>query len=251
MRYSKYVQSDLNGIFHSVKCDLKKGHNVLFAGTPCQVSGLRAYIGKPYSDQLTTVDLVCHAVPSPQIWKDYIKYIEQRYKSKVRSALFRDKKWGWSKCKETFLLSNNKTLTRRTYDDLYFQLYTVRESCSNCKFTNLNRVGDITIGDFWGWGKNHKEFNDDKGISLVLINTTKGQILFNGIKDSVHYVESSVTECMQPQLNTPIVLNPRREDFIADYKAHGFEYVGKKYADLGIKSRVIQLLRDIKNRISK
>lgn len=251
LRYSKYVQSDLSGIFHAVKNDLKNGYNVLFTGTPCQVSGLRAYIGKTYKDNLTTVDLVCHAVPSPQIWQDYIKYIERRYKSKVISALFRDKKWGWSKCKETFWLSNNKILTRRTYDDLYFQLYTVRESCANCKFTNLNRVGDITIGDFWGWGKKHQEFDDDKGLSLVLINTIKGQNIFNDIKDFVHFAESSVTECLQPQLNTPIVLNPQRQNFIADYKAYGFEYVGKKYADLGLTSQIIQLLRDIKKGLLK
>lgn len=251
LRFSKYVQSDVEGIFASVKNDLKNGLKVLFVGTPCQVSGLKSYIGKKYAENLTVIDLVCHAVPSPKVWADYVNYIEKKYNSKITSALLRDKKFGWSKCYETFKLSSSKILTRRTYDDLYFSLYTVRESCSNCKFTNLNRAGDITIGDFWGWNKKRTEFNDDKGVSLVLLNTPKGKSLFERVKKNIYFMESDTTECLQPQLCYPIVLNSRRNEFIADYKNHGFEYVGKKYADLGLKSNIIKFLRKIKRRILK
>ena len=251
LRYSKYVQSDISGIFNSIKDDLKNGDKVLFSGTPCQVYGLKSCIGKKYAENLLTIDLVCHAVPSPKIWEDYVRFIEKKYNSKIVGALLRDKKFGWSKCYETFKLASGKVLTRRTFDDLYFSLYTVRESCSNCRFTNLDRVGDITIGDFWGWNKNRAEFNDDKGVSLVLINTPKGSFVFEKAKHIIYYIESNTAECLQPQLRTPIVLNPRRNEFIADYKKRGFEYVGKKYADLGIKSELIKFLKGIKRKIFK
>lgn len=106
-RGSKYVQSDLTGIFRQVKNDLKTGHTVLFSGTPCQTSGLHSYVGKKLRENLVLVDIVCHGVPSPYIWRDYITYLEKKYKDTISYVNFRDKEeYGWKEHKETFKFVN-------------------------------------------------------------------------------------------------------------------------------------------------
>ena len=246
MRLSKYVQSDLRGVFKRIKEDLRNGKQVLFTGTGCQVAGLKSYIGEKLSTNLITIDLVCHGVPSPKIWSDYLAYLEKRYKGKIEEACFRNKKYGWKSSYETFIIKG-KEYKRRTSNSLYFSHYSVRESCANCPYTNLRRVGDITIGDFWGWENSHDTFNDNKGISLILINTPKGISVFDDIKDQMDIIESHITESIQPQLQRPITLHPMRAQFIKDYTQNGFVFIGKKYADLGWKFELKRILRELKH----
>ena len=123
-----------------------------------------------------------------------------------------------------------------------------RRSCGICHFTNLQRPSDITIGDFWGWQKVDPEFNaDDKGVSLVLINTLKGQKLFEEIKEHIHYIQTDTQHCLQPNLQHPSVIHSKRNDFEKDYIRHGFVCVAKKYGNLGWKYEVLDKLRKIKN----
>ncbi len=248
LRYSKYVQSDVRLSFGSVRNDLEKGLPVMFTGTPCQVAGLRAYLRKHYQN-LTTVDLVCHGVPSPKIWQDYIDYLKKRYRSELVEVRFRNKKYGWNSCWETFKFANGKFLKRTTSNDMYFSLLSIRESCSNCPYTNMNRVGDISIGDFWGW--KGEKFNDNKGISLVFVNSDNGKVIFEKIRVIADIVESNINDCLQPQLIKPITLNPRREEFISDYKRKGFLYVAKKYSDMRLKIMLRRFLSNIKYVIRK
>ena len=235
-RFSKYVQSDLRGIFCKVKDDIKSGKQILFTGTPCQIAGLKSYI--KYSNMadagnLLTIDLVCHGVPSPKIWDDYLCFLEKKHKEAVEIVRFRDKTFGWASHIESFKFKNGTIIHAKTFRELFYKHYIVRKSCSNCPFTNLKRTGDITIGDFWGWFKFYSIYNDNKGILLILINTIKGKELFNSISNKIYFVKSNIDNCLQPQLLNPIKLPRDRAVFEQDYLKRGFTYVAKKYSDLG------------------
>ena len=251
MRYSKYVQSDMSGVYHKVREDLGKQRKVMFTGTPCQVAGLRAYIGNGVlSNNLLTVDLICHGVPSPEIWKDYLSYLERKNNSELSLALFRDKRKGWKSCHEYFRFADGTEEYRTTSNLLFFSHLSVRESCSQCPYTNYMRVGDITIGDFWNGYQNYERFTDNKGANVLFLNSTKGEEIFNKVKEVLYHIEITEKDAWQEQLSAPIELNTRREDFIRDYERHGFRYVGKKYADLGIRHVIRRFLGGIKRRLS-
>lgn len=245
LRGSKYSQSDITGVYEAIKNDLLLGEKVLFTGTPCQVAGLKAYIPKRLQGNLLSIDLVCHAVPSPAIWNAYVKWIENRYNDRVIETDFRNKKFGWHSHFETFKLEHKiKEICRFTYRYFFYEHLSVRKSCSNCKFTNLNRPGDLTIGDFWGWEKFHTEWNDNKGVNLLLVNTEKGKNIFENVKNqSLLVIESNTTECLQPQLIAPIKINNNQEKFTEDFLNYGFEYVGKHYGDLSFTFQIKRIIR--------
>lgn len=245
---SKYVQSDLNTVFKQVKTDLENNQYVMFSGTPCQTAGLRAFLKLTgvNIDKLFLIDIVCHGVPSPYFWRDYIDYIERKNKQKVIEVNFRDKtKFGWTAHKESFKLEDTYTYT---YTYTFYQHIMFRRSCGVCHFTNLKRPSDITIGDFWGWQKVNPEFNaDDKGVSLVLLNTEKGKNLFELIKSEINFIKTDTKYCMQPNLQHPSVIHPKRDEFEKDYIKYGFVYVAKKYVNLGWKYKVLDSLKKVKN----
>ena len=231
---SKYVQSDMNTIFGQVKNDLKQGLFVLFSGTPCQTSGLRSYLSifKMDMTKLYICDIVCHGVPSPYYWRDYLAYIERKQGMKAVSVNFRDKtKLGWTAHKESFTFANGKTYT---YTYTFYKHIMFRHSCGICHFANLQRPSDITIADFWGWEKVDSCINaDDKGVSLVMVNSLQGRRLFDEVKESIRFIQTDVKHCLQPNLQYPSVIHPKRDAFERDYLRYGFVYVGKKYGDMG------------------
>lgn len=244
---SKYVQSDLSNIFLQVKEDLKNGLIVLFSGTPCQTSGLNSFIGKKLREKLILVDIVCHGVPSPYIWKDYLSYLEKKYNSKIIQLDFRNKKYGWSSHIETYKLKNKMVITGTTFTYMFFQHYMLRESCGVCHFTNTIRPSDITLADFWGWEKSVPEFNkDNKGCSLVLCNTSKGLSLFEQCKDKIDSIKVSINDCLQPNLKRPSEIHPERINFEKDYSKKGFNFVLKKYGNVGWMFK----LRNLKNKVT-
>lgn len=246
-RGSKYVQSDLRGVFSRIKIDLKAGMRVLFIGTSCQVAGLRSFISDNLRKNLYTIDIVCHAVPSPKVWEDYIKFLERKYKESIVSANFRNKKFGWESHTETFMLECGKEILKKTFRDFFFYNHlAIRKSCTKCHFTNLERIGDISLADFWGWKKCHSEWNDNMGVSLVLVNSDKGRGLFNSVNDDTYSILSSVDECLQPQLISPATCNPRQDEFYKDFETKGFEYCAKKYADYGLRYKIKRVWVSIK-----
>lgn len=242
---SKYVQSDLQGVFLQVKDDLKNGMIVLFSGTPCQTSGLNAFVGTKYRDKLYLVDIVCHGVPSPFIWRDYISFFENKYCESIVKVSFRDKEFcGWADHKESFSLSNGKKIINKYYTDLFYDHIMFRHSCGNCHFCNTTRPSDITIADFWGWEKTDPNINiDDKGLSLVLVNTEKGRLLWEAVKNDLNYIPAKLEDCLQPNLQHPSEIHPERMKFEEMYKAKGFEYVMKKYCDFGFVGKLKVLKR--------
>lgn len=252
---SKYVQSDLENTFKQIKNDLKQGYKVLFSGTPCQTAGLNSFIGKQLNNNLFLVDIVCHGVPAPDIWQDYLNFIEKKYKSKIIKVDFRDKsRVGWSGNVESFLLENNKKIEAHTYTRLFYKHIMLRPSCGKCPFTNFNRPSDITIADYWGWEKLDMNINkDDKGISLMLINSHKGDQLFNLIKDRLTTIASKKELCIQHNLKSPSALSIQSKDFEKDYKDKGFHYVMKKYGTPSWKEKLYEYKKalGIRTRIKK
>ncbi len=245
-RGSKYVQSDLGTIFKQVLKDLKTGLCVLFCGTPCQIAGLKAYIPKLYKSQLYLVDLVCHGVPSPNIWRDYLEYIKSKHRKNIKVANFRNKrKYGWRISKETYLLDGDVEVTETGFLNLFYSKLTLRESCFQCKFSNTRRTGDITIGDFWGCEKiNPNLANDQKGVSLILCNTPKGTELLDDVRNNstIMMFGISLNMALQPNLIAPTARPIKRTSFEADYTKHGFIYVFKKYGPIGWRHKTKNIM---------
>lgn len=231
---SKYVQSDMNTVFRQVKQDLRDGLTVLFSGTPCQTSGINSYVGKRLRENLFLVDIVCHGVPGPFVWRDYIEYLEKKQGSPITWVNFRDKQvYGWKVHHETFKFVKTGG-GKMSFTFLFYKHIMFRKSCGKCHFTNLHRPSDITIADFWGWEKTDATFNaDDKGCSLVLLNTEKGCKLFEAVKEKMNIIPANLEDCLQPNLMHSTVVHPQRDKFEKDYKQKGFKYVYLKYGEEG------------------
>ena len=242
---SKYVQSDLDHVFRQVKKDLQDGLTVMFSGTPCQTAGLNSYIGKRLRDNLYLVDIVCHGVPGPYLWRDYLAYLEKKQGDKICWVNFRDKQeYGWTEHKETFKFVNSRGKMSFTY--LFYQHIMFRRSCGKCHFANTKRPSDITIADFWGWEKTDPNINkDDKGVSLILINTDKGRRLFEAVRHDMNVIPARLEDCLQPNLQHPSVIHPQRDAFERDYVKHGFAYVAGKYGDMGWRYQVRRVRRKL------
>lgn len=251
LRYSKYTQSDINTSLISIIRDLESGNDVLFTGTPCQVAAVNAFVPQNLLSRLYLVDLICHGVPSPFIWRDYIKYIKEKY-GDIRVARFRDKRLGWNTHKEFFLCDKERFFI--TFKALFHRNVCLRSSCYKCPFASIKRISDLTIGDFWGWDQKFKQeqiFIDNKGVSLLLVNTKKGKTLFDDAKSEHINFEVSKEDCLQPNLQAPTSYNPARKNFEEDYKTKGFIYVAKIYSDLGFKTQLKYKVRPILSMLRK
>ncbi|WP_293736476.1 Coenzyme F420 hydrogenase/dehydrogenase, beta subunit C-terminal domain [uncultured Phascolarctobacterium sp.] len=192
LRGSKYSQSNTCGIYKKIRVYLDKGILVLFSGTPCQNDALRRFLNKPY-ENLITVDLVCHGVPSNQALDRYISAFENKIKT-IRLR-HKDPYWDYSYVRIDF--KNKEIYKKLTIEDDYFNLfnigYTLRASCHTCKYTNTHRYGDITLADFWGYKPtNFKGRNFNKGTSLIIVNSEQGNILVDSIKDLCYMEEATL-----------------------------------------------------------
>lgn len=190
MQGSKYVQSSTNEIYVKVDSCLKQYKYVLYSGTPCQVAGLYSFLNK-IPDNLYTIDIICHGVPSPQLFKNYVRWLEQRSGKKLLNYLFRNKtifdRTGFS-LKAVF---SNKIISQNAWQDPYYSSFlkgnNFRECCYHCSYSNLNRVADITIGDLDGIDKICPDFYAWKAISACLLNSQKGIYLWKKAKDQFFY----------------------------------------------------------------
>lgn len=241
-RGSKYIQSDMGTCFQEVCQYLKEDRYVLFTGTACQVAGLKKYIELTHisTDKLILLDLVCHGVASPQIWRDCIEDAEKRYKGKVTNVEFRNKKdYGWHDHYHTLWI-NGKKHTSEQWTKLFYDHDILRPSCYSCPYASIERISDFTIADFWGIERVAPELYDNNGASLVILNTEKAQIIFNEIKDMIIYKECPVNESIidQPNLHHPTRKPISRDIFWSDYQNNGYNYVIKKYSINPLKSLI-------------
>ncbi|HAF85225.1 MAG TPA: hypothetical protein DCG32_02410 [Sphaerochaeta sp.] len=231
LRGSKYVQSNLGDTYKTVEQDLQNSLRVLFTGTPCQVAGLRNYLQKDY-ENLLLVDLICHGVPSQKVFKDYLSQMEQQEGSAVIDCTFRDKSKGWKNLVMSLdFQSGTKKIeaSNSTFYSLFIDGTILRPCCYECKFSNFNRPSDITIGDFWGIEQTFPLFDDEKGISLILVNSRKGETFFQPASELLSCLQSTHTDCLQHSLFAPTSSHANKDAFWKDYKEYGYLFAGEKY----------------------
>lgn len=246
MRGSKYVQSNVGSIYKDVKNDLLTGRKVLFTGTPCQVAGLKSFLRKDF-DNLILVDIACHGVPSLSVFQSYVNKVEKRLKiNKIATFGFRKiNGWGFV----TSIEKNGRYQSLYGIDNLYMKAFDkaaiFRKSCYQCPFASIHRVGDCTIGDFWGIGHFGDKFRYDtlKGVSLVLVNNNRGHAVINSLQNCF-IEERNLRESfhMNHNLIAPSTLHPKRDEVIAAFLDENMtlENINKEFhlVNKNIKSKV-------------
>jgi len=235
LRGSKYVQSEISPAFLLKIHDmLEQGRKVLFSGTPCEVAGLRSFLRRPY-ENLFCCDLICHGVPSPMLFDRYVKNSMLKG-NQVLGINFRDKTKGWNKfgVRQRLQDGRNKLFPANSdpYMTAFLKDYALRPSCYECQFKTTERLGDLTIADFWGVKEKYPEFDtDDKGTSLILVNNDKGGAWLNACHPSLFFGEAD--------LNTAITGNPslvrssfrprQRDTFYSDLHSMSFSRFERSY----------------------
>lgn len=195
------MQSKIGEVYKEIKKTLNEKRLVCFSGTPCQVAGLYGYLGKKYDPYLVTIDLVCHGVPSPLIFEEYIKNLEDNKKQKVIDVIFRAKKWSWFNYNMEIGYLNGEKDQELSIQNVFFRGFLneffLRPSCHQCQYANINRVADITLSDFWWYQpKSDEDIDTDEGISMVMINTSRGHDIFD-ITKGLRVFESTVAEAVK------------------------------------------------------
>lgn len=238
MRGSKYVQSDLGDSFHQVKELLEGGTPVLFSGVPCQVDGLKHFLGKNY-DNLLTCDLVCHGVPSPAVFRAWLDGLETAHGAKVTGVRFKDKSHGWSHPWLTVTFADGQVYTqdfnRTPYGRGFGMQLFLRPACAVCKYTSTSRPADFTLADYWGLDpKLELPVERDKGVSMVLVNSARGQVVYDSLAGQFGQTDRPLAEAVagNPRLKSPLKANPKRGAFFAAFSTLPFPEVEKKFLSL-------------------
>ncbi|MGR6836803.1 Coenzyme F420 hydrogenase/dehydrogenase, beta subunit C-terminal domain [Syntrophomonas erecta] len=233
---SKYVQSNINITYKEAKGYLKGDRWVLFTGTPCQIAGLKSYLGMDYNN-LITADLICHGVPSEDFFKVYIRYLEHKLKGKVIDLKFRDKSKGWGHVEKVIYLKNGivKEKLIQPFTSYYHSYFLkgdiLRESCYECKYASRSRVGDFTMGDYWGIEKAHPEIGTKEGVSVLLVNSKKGIALIDELSKYLKLVESTFEQArvQNGPLNRPNAKSERRKTIFKAWHEGGYKAIADDY----------------------
>lgn len=258
LRGSKYVHSYINNTYKMAKKDLLDGKKVLFIGTPCQIAGLRKFLMKEYNN-LYTVDLICHGVPSQKFLQDEVQRINNN--TKIDRVNFRDKKFE----NFTFSIVKNREdiFSEDWLESPYFYLFMTsiiyRENCYNCRYATEKRCSDLTIGDFWGLKEDSKFFsNREKGVSVMLPCTDKGIELVKSIQNDIEIEERNVKEAVDgnDQLRSPVVKDKKSDEFRNNYDGNLYKtykkvmkkhYYKQKLKSIKTINRILKIWREIKN----
>ena len=236
-RGSKYIQSELNDSYKEAEKYLLNGEKVLFSGTSCQVAGLKSYLRKDYSN-LICVEVICHGVPSLKLWNLYVDYIEKKNNKEFENIKFRSKKYSWENFGTNLTFNGKKDIFQFSFENPFFRLFNsnlcLRPSCYRCKVKGKNTKADISLGDFWHIDEVYPNLDDGKGISLVLLCTKKGKLLFDSISDDIKAFTDKIDyniacKCNQAIVNSMDESN-RRSDFFNDLETMNFECLEKIYS---------------------
>ena len=241
---SKYVRSELGNTLKNVQSDLIKGHWVLFSGTPCQVYAVKNYmkVRNIDTEKLLLVDIICHGTPKPEIWSAFVQWLEKKYKSELIDFSFRYQKAKWKNYPVMAAFKNGKQIINgmkiRLFTNLFGTHLIMCDCCYQCKFSNLERPSDITIGDFWGIETVMPDFPYRDSVSEMLVNTEKGKrildmILIISRENDDAILEQCHTDAYlkyQLNLNKPTEKPCNVYAFWEDYQHEGIEYILKKYA---------------------
>ena len=262
---SKYVQSDIGQTYIQAKADLEAGKSVLFTGTPCQIEGLKAFLGKAY-DNLIAADIICHGVPSPFVWEKYIALREKTAGAPAERVFFRHKKYGWKKYAILLEFSNRTEYVGCRHDDLFLRAFRrdlcLRPSCYQCGFRKVNRVSDITLADFWDIEDVCPEMDDDKGTSLVMVHSEKGEEIFRSLGAKMNCREvpfeaaisgntAMIRSGEKPEHRDAFMRRVQTEDFDQLAAAYTAEPVTAKTVlkKLLKKAGLLQTVKNLKKRI--
>lgn len=245
---SKYLQSNVGDTFKNVKSDLESGIIVLFSGCPCQINGLKLFLGKEY-ENLICMDIICHGVPSPKLWRIYADSFEKKYNATLKGVNFRAKNKNW----ERFGLEQSTTekniyedRTDNSYMQFFLKNYCLRLSCYDCK-AKKSRASDITIGDFWGIDAVLPEMNDGKGSSLVIVRSAKGMELLENIAECIRMRECEYSAAIKKnsaELKS-VAMPPQRDSILKDMNTMEFSELECKY----LGSHMVRTLKKIKRKI--
>ena len=253
---SKYVQSINKGCFALVRKDILDGKIVLYTGTPCQINGLHAFLGGIDKSKLFCVDVICHGVPSALLYKEYVKWLECKYKDKIVDIKFRDKTYGWGNYALRITFSSGKSFVSQGWKDYFLynfiQSKAMRESCFECRANNYANKSDITLADYWGWQRKFKNLSDGKGLSALIVRTSNGERLLNSIRKDVIIEPSSIDDIAisnQNLINQNLKMPKGRKKLLCKLKHYG---LGKGLYLWQLKQKIRHnggiLLRKIKNK---
>lgn len=253
LRGSKYIESSIGDTYLKVRDALRDGRKVLFTGTPCQIAALQNILGKEYKN-LLCMDFICHGVPSAMVWGKYIDFGEEQVGSPVAKVSFRHKKYGWKTFAVLLEFENGVKYIRKLYEDLYMRAFLsnccLRPSCYDCRFRRLNRVSDITVGDYWGIHKQYPGMDDDKGTSLVMVHTQKGRDMLDAVKNSAKMLSVDIEKALES--NKSMTGSPpvpkAREAFMRDLDKVDFDILVRKYVKKpkNLKNTIKWILRKVK-----
>jgi len=234
---SKYVQSDINATYCLAEHDLKSGLFVLFSGTPCQIAGLYGYLQKRY-ENLITIDIVCHGVGSQGYFDKYLQFEKQRRNGSLKEIRFRSKRYvGWS-C--VVVAPRGNEMTRKykpyfNYDNYYYSYFLsgdiYRQSCYSCKYANLIRQGDFTLGDFWGVESLDLGIETSKGCSLLIANSKRAIDFLSLVTDKLQCIEVDINDAARKngQLRAPSKKSKIRSQLLEEYKKYSANEIQRLY----------------------
>ncbi len=231
---SKYTQSSIGNSYKEIKILLKDGRKVLFSGTPCQVSGLYSFLGRSY-DNLYTCDCVCHGVPSPGVFELYKEHLEKSSSSEIQTFQFRNKSSGWKNYNVSVGYKNGQKSFTNFKEDPYMRGFIsnmyLRPSCHSCKYASVHRQSDITLADFWGVDKFKPELDDDRGTSLILTNSPRGEELLKVCRDKLVIHKADLPSAIRenPSLTSPSSPNTRRSEFFKAMEYGDFPALAHKF----------------------
>lgn len=242
---SKYVQSKIGNSYKETKNYLEAGTLVLFTGTPCQIAGLKSYLGKDYKN-LITADIICHGVPSPSFFKEYIRCLQGKLKCKVLDFNFRDKSNGWGLLSRVTYKKGDKIMKKTISPILsYYYGYFLsgdiyRECCYDCKYACCSREGDFTMGDYWGIENVHPQIEIKNGVSVLLVNTEKGMELINNLQDELIMIKSTFdnAQLQNLQLKKPSEKSNKRDTILKIWREGGYEAISGYY----YRTNLIQII---------
>ncbi len=237
IRSSKYLQSDSTGVYGEIKNLLKEGKNVFFCGCPCQIHALYNVLGNKDYENLVTCDFICRGVNSPKVFLKYMDMLEKQYGAKATKIKFKAKQWGWHNFSMRVNFANGKEYCKDRWHDLFFIGYLqagnfTRPSCYECRFKGFPQKADITLADFWGIEKVDKSMDQDKGTSLVMVNSDKGKVLFDSIKDKINWREFTIDDARfgNPAMDSSLQeVKPNRKEFFEDLDKLPFEEVANRH----------------------
>lgn len=248
LRGSKYVQSRLENVYLEIKQYLEINRIVLFTGTACQIAGLKKYLDKEY-ENLYTVDVLCHGVPSPKIWRMYLEEMKRQHNALIEKVEFRNKETGWKTSSMNILFSDMQRYCVDFFEDKFMRMFLdnidLRPSCYSCYFKGFPRISDMTIGDSWGIEKYMPDMDDDKGTSIILIHSLKGEIMLDAIKKNLIVREAKLDEVLPSTADSrrSVEMHPNRKKYVDGINRNQSFQSLYEYVEKSLVQKIIGFIR--------